>query len=375
MIINLLDPGLGGAEGHHHDWNTRIVNRLSALGHEVSVYAAAQAHPASLRGFENAVRVERLFEMNPYKNKLDFDPICGEIQRQILGTRTIARDLGNVAPADLWLWPTAFAYQMRGCAMIDTKAAMSFCIHTPPDNGTGLPRHAETGAWWRLATKSLSAAGHRILTVGAVERECMSALLNFIGDLDPKHLPMPIDGMPGRHNELRTIGFLGAQRDDHGRLLLGQLIARSLEAGFKVLTQRADTVPASLRKHPGLTVLDFEGDFPSKVEACDLLVAPYRWDAYVAGRSSGVIWQAIASGVPCVAPFNTCPGRSLASVGSGVFFSEFTTASVFDAVVQAQRLYPSLADAAFHGATEYAKHNGLDRFVEAMITGGKNQML
>jgi hypothetical protein len=371
MKINLFDPGLLRARGHHYDWDTRIANYLIASGHEVSVYAHVQARSAPLIGFDSLVRLEPVFEMSPYIDKSYFDPICGEIQRQLLMTRLIINHLEKMEHADHWLWPTAFAYQLRACAMMDTRAAMSFCLHTAPDNGSGIPRHAESGAWWRLAAKSLRSLPRPLLTIGSVEIECVSPFLSFIGDLNPIHLPMPVDGSPTRRTELRTIGFLGTQRDTQGRHLIGDLIARCLSAGFKVLTQEDEMVPDTLRLHPNLTVLGFEGDFPSKAERCDLLVVPYDRDVYVAGHGSGVVWQAIASGVPCVAPLHSCPGRSLERVGSVSFFSELSANSVFDAILHAQKSYPILADAAFRGAQEFREHNGLSRFVDVMINGSK----
>jgi hypothetical protein len=369
MKINLLDPGFGVASGHHYDWNTRIAKHLVASGHEVSVYAHVQAQPAALLGFDSKVRVDPLFEMMPYVGTFDFDPICGEIQRQLVGTRSIINDLEKVGPADHWLWPTAFAYQLRACALIDTRATMSFCLHTPPDNGSGIPRHAESGAWWRMAAKSLRSTPNRVLAIGSVEAECVPSFLSFMGELNPVHLPMPIDGTPTRRTELKAVGFLGGQRAAQGRHLIGDLITRCLSAGFKVLTQEDESVPAALRLHPNLTVLGFRGDFPSKVERCDLLVAPYVADVYRAGRGSGVVWQAIASGVPCVAPLHSCPGRSLEDVGSGSFFSELSANSVFEGILYAQKSYPVLADAAFRGAKEYCEHNGLSRFIDVMING------
>jgi hypothetical protein len=374
MKINLLDPGLIEVGGHHHDWDTRIANFLIGLGHEVSVYAHARALPDALLGFESAVRIERLFVVDPYAILSELDPSCGDIQRQLFRTKMVLSDLKRVERADLWLWPTAFAYQLRGCAAVDTDVQISACLHTPPADDLALP-FAETGVWWRMAAKSLRATGRRILTIGTIEADGLTSFQPFIGELEPIHVPMPIDGTPSRRAELKTIGFLGEHRDEQGRHLVGELIDCCLKAGFKVYTQTDRIVPAVLRHHSGLTLLGYDGDFPSKVERCDLIVAPYRWDKYNSGRGSGVIWHAIASGIPCVAPSGSTPGRALARIGSASAFSGLSVASVFDAILHAQKAYPVLTEAAFRGAQEYRQQNGIARFVDVMINGSQKATL
>lgn len=367
MKIHVMDPGLKTAGGHEQDWDRRIANYLAASGHDVAVYAHAQAQPAALRGFDTAVTVKRLFSINPYLAGEFYDPICGDIQRQLVGAMTIAKELRSVERADLWIWPTAFAYQLRGCALTDTDAAMSFCLHTPPEIELRLFEWTESGAWWRMAAKSLQGANRRIAAIGSIEDECLSSFLPFIGELGPQHLPLPFDGTPSRRMQLKTVGILGTYRDDQGSSLIGSLITRCLQAGFKILVQAERVVPPALKGNPDVTVAGYDGSFPSKVERCDLVVVPYRADKYSGGRGSGVVWQAIASGVPCVAPRYSTPGRTLAGIGSATFFSGLSVAAVFEAIREAQSAYSSLAEAALRGAMEFRKGNSLARFVDAIL--------
>lgn len=367
MKILVMDPGLRTAGGHEHDWDTRIANHLAASGHDVGVYVHAQAQPAALRGFETTVAVKRLFSINPYLGGEYFDPICGDIQRQLVGAVTVARELKGVERADLWIWPTAFAYQLRGCALTDTDVAMSFCLHTPPEIELGLFEWTESGGWWRVAAKSLQNANRHVAAIGSIEEECFSSFLPFIGELGLRHFPMPFDGAPSRRTQLKTVGILGAYRDDQGSSMVGSLIARCLRAGLKILVQSERVVPPALKSHPDVTVTGYDGSFPDKVERCDLVAAPYRAEKYSGGRGSGVIWQAIASGVPCVAPRYSTPGRTLAGIGSAAYFSVPSAAGVFEAICEAQNNYSSLADAAFRGAVEYEQGNGLAKFVDAIV--------
>src|SRR5579859_735539 len=107
MRVYVLDPGLIYVRGHQHDWDTRIANKLAELGHDVAFFANQQARPNALLGFDGRVRVEAHFRLDPYAAPERFDPICGEIERQLLGAQSVANDLNKLSPADLWLWPTA----------------------------------------------------------------------------------------------------------------------------------------------------------------------------------------------------------------------------------------------------------------------------
>jgi len=372
MRVYVLDPGLIYVRGHQHDWDTRIASHLAELGHDVAFFANQQAKPDALLGFDKRVRVERLFRLDSHVMPERFDPICGEIERQLLGAQSVANDLAKLPPADAWIWPTAFSYQLRACAAVESDARISACLQMPPDTGFGLPM-AEPGPWWRFAAKRLRASGGRVQTVGTLEPECLAAFQHFLGDLDPILLPVPYDGKPVRRTELKTIGFVGGRRFEQGGMqLIAGAIALCLRAGLQVLTQTHECVPVPLRKHPGLEVLDHRGAFPEKVERCDLVIAPYQWSEYTGGRGSGVVYQAIASGIPCVAPYASSPGRSLSRIGSGSLFNEFTSAGIFKAIQSAQANYPALAEAAYRGAQEWREHNGLAKFVDVMIGGSKH---
>lgn len=368
MKINLLDPGLVRAGGHHHDWDRRIANLMAARGHEVRVYAYAQASAEAVEGFADAVRIEKLFRMDPYLPPERFDPVCGEIERQMVGRETIVQDLRQVAPADLWLWPTLFSYQLWATAMLRPQAAISACLLLFPGQVTEFA-HAEPGPWWRFASKAVRVANLDIRTIGIPEAEGLNAYLPFLDDLDPVQVPIPVDGEPLKRTSLETIGFFGARpRDEHGSGLVPLLIGRCLKEGFKVVTQDAELLPPRLKAHPALTVLGHEGEFPEKLARADLVVMPYQWHKYL-GRGSGIAYQAMASGVPCVAPKGASFSRTLAGLGSASLFSDLSLDGVFGAIARARQNYSTLADAAFRGALDWRKKHGLAKFVDAMVEG------
>lgn len=364
MKINLLDPGHINSGGHNFDWNRRIAHELAKRGHEVRLYIGAQAKPAAMEGYAAGISVTPLFQTNPYLPASLYDPVCGELERQISGTRQIATELQSVAHADLWLWPTAFAYQLRACAVIPVEAEISACVHIPPTNELNIP-FSEPAEWWRLAGKSLVTTGRRIRAIGPAEPDGLNLFRPYLGMLPLKALPIPFDGAPRARDALKTIGFFGNRlRSEQGLNLKPQLVYDCLQAGFHVVTQMEKSLPPELTSHPNLKLLDGDGDFAPKLEACDLVVAAYRWDTYV-GRNSGVVSQALASGVPCVAPYGASFSQML---GKGaVFFSELRAPAIFEAIRKAQTSYPALAKAAFDNAQEWKKSHGIAHFVDAIL--------
>lgn len=366
MKINLLDPALSNDGGHHYDWDTRIANLMAEQGHEVRVYASKTATGAAVAGFRPDVEVAKIFRMKPYLEPASFDPICGEIERQLIGRQVLAEDLKKVAEADLWVWPTLFSYQLLACAMVRPRAAISACLLYPPADAAEFA-HAEPAGWWRFAAKAAVHAKLDIRSIGAPEPEALTSFLPLVGDLDPIALPVPVDANPRRRVALETVGFFGAHpRMEHGSLLVAPLVERCLGAGLKVVIQDGSILSEQAKRHPNIAVLGHEDDFDAKVSMADLVVMPYEWHKYL-GRGSGIAYQAMASGVPCVAPRGATFTRSLQRIGSASLFGSLTEGAIFAAILAARQNFAALAEAAYAGALDWRREHGLAKFVDAMI--------
>jgi glycosyltransferase involved in cell wall biosynthesis len=98
----------------------------------------------------------------------------------------------------------------------------------------------------------------------------------------------------------------------------------------------------------------------------DLVVMPYEWHKYL-GRGSGIAYQAMASGVPCVAPRGATFTRSLQRIGSASLFGSLTEGAIFAAILAARQNFAALAEAAYAGALDWRREHGLAKFVDAMI--------
>ena len=75
----------------------------------------------------------------------------------------------------------------------------------------------------------------------------------------------------------------------------------------------------------------------------------------------------MVAGVPVVGPYATMPGRTIEQWGVGLLFGNSTHAEIFAVIKHAHQNYPQLAEAAFRAAPRFARQNGTDKFVSAML--------
>jgi glycosyltransferase involved in cell wall biosynthesis len=179
---------------------------------------------------------------------------------------------------------------------------------------------------------------------------------------------MPSDGVrrqawnraPGR------IGFFGEQRHERGGHLVFALAERLLGAGYQVVIQDSGGyLSIAGDAPPNLTVLGFVDDLAAEIARCDLVIWPSDPERY-RGRSSTVVAEAIASGVPLAMPRNCRPAEMVGAIGSGAFFDGLSVGAVLGAIGRAVRDYPLLAAAAAAGAERWAETEG-NRHLAALI--------
>ena len=121
----------------------------------------------------------------------------------------------------------------------------------------------------------------------------------------------------------------------------------------------------------GLEILGHVEDLGEQIRRCDLVVVPYHEDAYRI-RGSAIVWEAIANGVPLVAPDRTSSGNLIAALGCGRLFGEFSTESIVNTIrlVHAQyRVASSLAQVA---ARRWSDHHGIRRYVDRLLAAERD---
>lgn len=359
-----MDPGLAALAGHHFDLDLRVARHLVNDGHEVVVHAHQQVLDAVVRGLEGVAPVKRLFRAFPYTRPAEFDPLAGEAMMHIHHCGVLAHDLAQVEPADLWLWPSIFATQLHACAIAAPKVPVAGCVQVPPAS-----LHQPGGAaWWRQAFVAADKAGLP-LRIGGMEPEHRYDFLPLTVDHRFTTFPCPFEGSPIAQPRaaLRTVGFFGHQRTEKGDRLIPALIEKLLALGHQVVMQNSQG-RRLFADHPRVTQLGHVAHIAEEIARCDLVILPYDPNQY-RRKGSGILLEAMATGIPVIAPFDTAPGRWVERTGSGELFVSLTEADILKAFQAAAADYPRLSRAAFEAAQAWKQAHGMRRFVNAMVQG------
>lgn len=364
MKIHLMDPGLAGRAGHHPDLDLGLARWLVAAGHELRVYAHAAVDAQIQRAFETVAPLQPLFRSRPYLNPQRHDPYAGELLVYQGQSRLLVEDLRGLPAADLWLWPTMMAAQLKACAMAQPRTNVVGCVHTPVvseeyPNGT---------IWWRDAFLTAQRVG-MALRLGAFEPEHRYEYLPLMPDGNFQVFPWYFEGILSKtpRTALRRIGFFGHQRGEKGGSLIPDLLEALLSRGYHVTVQNSGGGPGMPARR-GLTLLGHVPDLAAEIARCDLVVLPYVPDRY-RRKGSGVLMDALASGIPAVAPFDTAPGRWIDRTGAGTHFVRLNTEQVLAAIEQARSRYGAIAQAAHRVSLGWRAQHGLGRFAQALIGG------
>jgi glycosyltransferase involved in cell wall biosynthesis len=236
------------------------------------------------------------------------------------------------------------------------------CIHLPVDFMTPEYGHG----WWRYA--HLVATERKLkLNLGSIEPEVIETYANVFPPNTLHILPSYFDGWT-RTSEDRSplkIGFFGHQRREKGTDFLDQLIERLLPSYQVVVHDSSGSLTTGFR-HPNLELHGYVDNLAILMSTCDIVILPYIATQYKA-KGSGILWDAVASGIPIVAPSNSTPGRFVSKHQLGTVFENDTVHSVMDAT---ERLVKSLGDFKLRCqdfAQDWRRKNGFEQFMRSFL--------
>jgi len=347
--------------GHHLEYDLRVVRELAARGIETNVYSHVQVSAEVRAAVTASAQLIALFRISPYRDWSKIDLLSGEITSFLDGAVTLAEDLTRVEKAELWMWPSIYAPQLYACALAKPSVALSGCIHTEP---TFMAPNGRM--WWRYAFLKAREAG-LMLNIGAHLPALEQEYSPLTSDGRISRFPVAHDGAPSgvRKTELRKIGFFGYQRPEKGAALLPSLVPQLLHDGHEVIVQDSGEFVRAIPTQ-GLTVLPYVPSLADEIAKCDLIVAPYDPAAYRT-KGSGIVWDALASGVPVIAPAGTAIGTLVQSNGAGILFGALEADDVYRSILEARRNYERISRAAFRASLEWCSRHGIRHFVSAML--------
>lgn len=289
------------------------------------------------------------------------DPVAGELSLFLDGASMLAEDLSSLGASDAWIWPTIFAPQLHACSMVRPAAKIAGCIHFEPTF-----QAANGRMWWRYGFIRAQRADLST-NIGVTGPRLQSEFvpLTVTGKIDC--FPVPHDGAltGSAKTALRRIGFFGHQRLDKGASLLPALVPRLLQHGYQIVLHDSGGLVRA-EDAPGLTVLGYVPSLAEEIAKCDLIVAPYDPTAY-RQRNSGVVWDAVASGVPVIVPSGTAPGRLVEQTGAGRTVMSLSVDEIYRAVLRVEQDYHQISGAALAASKHWRDTQGVKRFVATLL--------
>jgi len=395
-----LDPGLRSDRGHHANFVRYIGGALARRGVELRVYGYQSMTPELVQEF-GAVP---LFRALTYL-KDDGDPICGWLTGFDLFVRTTIEDLARLPPvdaSDLVFLSTAGPVQLmatlawyrglpepqRPCLMIEVNevgmigrrdgAQLHFEAPDPAlDSRPVLFRF--------VGRRHLQPVPPRVHFTSF--EPVTAALLAQLMECQARVLPLPYCAAGPLRSRVGarpvTIACLGHQSERKGYLLLPAL-ARALlrrHEDIRLLIQTvhvgdagADAATGELHAPAAREqrlVLDDDPAglhrWPILLGKADLILCPYRGDAYLDSFSS-MECEALANAIPVVVPRSSTLERLFEECGQpGTAFAEHTVDAILAATEAALGQFDRHAERAYHAALAWPQRYGPERLAEQLL--------
>ena len=357
-----MDASLRVLGGHPHDIDLRITREMAEAGHDVHVYCHLNATGVLKSHYHSIAPITPIFSINPYLRSEFFDPVAGDIIKNLKGGRKTATELMSARDADLWIWPSLYAHQLLACALTRTKVSISGCIHHPPDFFS-----AGDTAWWRYGFIAARNAGLNLMA-GTLVPEARPLYAPLTTDGNFFLLPFPNDGCPAlvERQAVKTIGVFGSQREEKGVVFLNSLLEKLVSDGYEVILHDSNQGENGYGEISGVVRLGHVMNLDTEIAKCDLVLTPYQSEFY-RYRGSGIVMSALASGVPVVAPHGSAPGRLVAETGAGTLFTSYSFDSIHAAIQSAISGYAAIAKAAYITGCQWEGQHGVKKFLGAMI--------
>lgn len=149
------------------------------------------------------------------------------------------------------------------------------------------------------------------LILGAYDDFTFSELEVLSPFVQVVRLPCPYDNetqiQPLKASDKLRVGFFGWMRQERGGHLKSDIISRCVAAGFKV----TDTSNSNLEVRGGnVNSHRYVDSLGAKMKECDIVVWPSDAESYLL-RTSGIVFHALANGIPLVVPENCRPSEIL----------------------------------------------------------------
>ena len=363
--ISVADPAMSKLTGHNRELNLLRAAEYVTSGYQVDIYANKQYPLLEIDQDLDGVRIIPHFSTSPYFfNKVEQDALGADGYLNVQA-RSFADELQLIDDDCPLLLPSAYPYLICGAAFADWKHPVHGVIHRKPDFLNHRPSEH-----WRVAFK-MAQSLKKPLGVHVLEPPLQGLYAKYAeGGVRIRLAPYPLRPYvkTSIKKQNNCIAMLGGLRPEQGLEHVPAVVNSLVASGFHVLVQdpanRLNSAP-----HPAVKIFGFVEDFRMPMQTCSALLLDYDPAAY-ATSTSGVAWEALATGTPVLYSRGTASAATFEKYNCGIAFNYGSIDQITEAVVRLHRSYPKHLELAEAAAKKIRLIHSVERFVDHLVASG-----
>lgn len=356
MKISIIDPGLINKTGHHADLDYNLALELVARNHELTIYTNEKIENNLALKFNKLGNVSPVLKTFPYGHQ----KYAGELYYYQYQSYLFAKELKQIPPADLYLFPSLFLEQFNALSILPPSQKIFSAMHLPPSWPEDKSKNL-----WKLAFQT-SNRKNRNTILGIFEPELFLEYEQLMSksDLSISILPIPFEGIEISEpkKDFKSVAILGHQRKEKN-LHLPELIAGLTDIGLQVSINDSSEKLKLLKNSDKIKTYGYVENLAEIISKSDSVLLPYNKEFY-RFNGSGVAWQSICSGVPIVAPAGTSISRNMYFEKNGVLFYNDKSEDILNAVMKLKNNYSDISKKSFAAMKSWRTKNSIKLLVD-----------
>lgn len=363
--IAVADPAMSTLTGHNRELNLVRAAEYVSRGYQVDIYANKQYPLISTDQRLDGIRIIPHFTASPYHLDKAEQESLGADGYLEAKAQSFAKELQLIGDQCPLLLPSIYPYLICGVVLSKWEYPVHGVIHRQPDYLNYGP-----SAHWRHAFEmSLSLA--KPLGVHVLEQVLQGLYAKYAdGKVRIRLAPNPLRPVAKTSivRKEKCIALLGGLRGEQGLKHVPAVVNSLVAHGFNLLIQDADK-KLEVAPHPAIKIIGFVEDFRKELQSCSALLLNYDPASY-ATSTSGVAWEALASGTPVLYSRGTASADTFHKYNCGIAFDYGSVSQITASAVQLQASYSKHLSLARAAAKKVQLVHNVGRFVDHLAASG-----
>jgi glycosyltransferase involved in cell wall biosynthesis len=363
--IAVADPAMIKLTGHNRELNLFRAAEYVARGYQVDIYANKHYPVSEIDQNLDGVRILPHFSTSPYFfNQAEQEALGadGYLNAQATSFANELQLIGNDCPL---LLPSAYPYLICGAVLAGWEHPVHGVIHRKPD----FLMHRPSEHWRVAFRKSLSLK--KPLGVHVLEPVLQRIYAKYAeGAVRIRLAPYPLQPVvkTSVKRQNNCIAILGGLRPEQGLEFVPAVVNSLVSSGFRVVIQDpANRLNGS--SHPAIKIIGFVEDFRMPMQSCSAVLLNYDPAAY-ATSTSGVAWEALATGTPVLYSRGTASADTFHEYNCGLAFDYGSITQIHGAAMRLHGSYQKHLELAEAASKKVRLLHSVKRFVDHLAESG-----